>query len=55
MVMLIPFSLKMVERFIVTVEFIDWKMAPEPCRVVSLVSNVCMCASITDFADESLP
>ena len=45
----------MVERFIVTVEFIDWKMAADPTKVVSLFSIVTSCDSMTALADESLP
>ena len=33
-----PLSLKRQERFMVTVEFMDWKMAPDPTRVVSFFS-----------------
>jgi len=35
MVRLMPFRRKMTLRFIDTVEFIDWKMAPEPQSIVS--------------------
>ena len=55
MVMLIPFSRKMVERFIVTVEFMDWKIAAEPISVVSLFSTAISWEVITALADESLP
>ena len=54
-VMLMPFRWKMVERFIVTVEFIDWKMAAEPTRVVSFFSIIVSCDSMVALADESLP
>ena len=54
-VVLMPFRWKMVERFIVTVEFIDWKMAAEPTKVVSFFSNMVSCESMTALADESLP
>ena len=55
MVMLMPFRWKMVERFIVTVEFIDWKMAAEPTKVVSFFSKMVSCESMTALAEESLP
>ena len=55
MVMLTPLRWKMVARFMVTVEFIDWKMAPLPSSVVSFFSMQVVCASMTALADESLP
>ena len=39
-VRLIPLSLNMQSRFMVTVEFIDWNMAPEPHIVVSFFSRI---------------
>ena len=42
-------------RFIVTVEFIDWKMSPEPSSAVSCFSSMSFAASMTGFAEESLP
>ena len=35
----LPLSLKMQSRLMVTVEFIDWKMAPDPHRVVFFLSD----------------
>ena len=55
MVMLMPLNLKMVDKFMVTVEFIDWNMAPEPIIWVSLYCKAVVCASMTAFAEESLP
>ena len=51
----IPFSLKIQSRFIVTVEFIDWKMAPLPQRVVSFFSLIVSTALTTGTVEESLP
>jgi len=54
-VRLMPFSLKMQPRFIVTVEFIDWKMAPLPQRVVSFFSRIVSTAFTLGTVDESFP
>ncbi len=51
----IPLSLNMQSRFMVTVEFMDWKMAPEPQRVVSFFSRITSTAFTTGTAEESLP
>ena len=55
MVMLIPLSLKRHPRFIVTVEFIDWKMAPEPTRWVLFLLRIVSTLFTTASALLSLP
>ena len=50
-----PRNLKIVERFIVTEEFIALKIAPEPTRVVSFFSRILSTDSMTDFAVLSFP
>ena len=45
----------MQERFIVTVEFIDWKMEPEPMSVVSRFSRRMSMLWTTASAVLSLP
>ena len=54
-VRLMPRSLNIVARFIVMVEFIDWKMAPLPQAAVSLYSRNLSSPSIVASATESLP
>ena len=54
-VRLMPLSLKMQPRFIVTVLFIDWKMAPEPQRVVSFFSRIISTELTTGTVELSLP
>ena len=54
-VKLTPLSLKMTDRFMVTVEFIDWKMEPEPTRAVFFFSRMMSTAWITGAALLSLP
>ena len=54
-VRLIPFRWNSVARFIVTVEFIDWKMAPEPQAAVEPTWRNLSIATIVDSATESLP
>ena len=46
---------KMVLRFMLTVEFIDWKMSADPSSAESCFSFMIWAASITGLADESLP
>ena len=46
-VKLTPLSLKMTDRFMVTVEFIDWKMEPEPTRAVFFFSRMMSTALMT--------
>ena len=55
MVRLMPRRRKMQERFIVTVEFIDWKMEPEPMSVVSRFSRRMSMLWTTASAVLSLP
>lgn len=50
-----PFRLKITERFIETVEFIDWKMLPEPIMAVSFVWRTLSIPSTTAAALLSLP
>lgn len=50
-----PRRLKITERFIVTVEFIDWKMLPEPTIAVFLLARMMSIPSITGAALLSLP
>ncbi len=45
----------MLLRFMFTVEFIDWKMSPEPSSSVSGRCTSIRSVSITGFDDESLP
>ena len=52
---LIPRKWKMVLKFMFTVEFIDWKIIPEPSIAESCFSSIIFEASITGLADESLP
>ena len=54
-VRLMPRRLKITERFIVTVEFIDWKMLPEPTIAVFLLARMMSIPSITGAALLSLP
>lgn len=54
-VKLMPRRLKMVERFIVTVEFIDWKMLPEPTSTVLCFSRMTSAPWMTASALLSLP
>ena len=54
-VRLIPFRWNSVARFIVTVEFIDWKMAPEPQAAVEPNWRNLSMATIVASATESLP
>ncbi|GAB3723207.1 hypothetical protein GCM10027594_04140 [Hymenobacter agri] len=54
-VRLMPLSGKMVARFMVTVEFMVWKMEPEPSRVVSFLARIMSVASMTGWAELSLP
>ena len=54
-VKLMPRRWKMVFRFMVTVEFIDWNMLPEPSMAVSCFSSIICLHSITGFDEESLP
>ena len=49
------FSLKIQPRFMVTVEFIDWKMAPEPQSVVSFFSRMVSTAFTFGTVELSLP
>ena len=51
----IPFSLNMQSRFIVTVEFIDWKILPEPTIAVFRLARMMSIPSITGAALLSLP
>ena len=55
MVKFMPFNLKIVERFMVTEEFIALNIAPEPTKVVSFFSRILSTDSITDLAVLSLP
>ena len=55
MVKLTPLSLKITDRFIVTVEFIDWKIEPEPTNAVFFFSRMMSTALITGAALLSLP
>ncbi|MCY1557413.1 hypothetical protein D9M68_942620 [compost metagenome] len=50
-----PVSLKMVDRFIVTVEFSTWNTDPEPTIMVSFFSRTMSKPSITGFAQLSFP
>ena len=54
-VRLTPRRLKITERFIVTVEFIDWKMFPEPTIAVFRLARMMSMPSITGAALLSLP
>lgn len=54
-VRLMPRRLKITERFIVTVEFIDWKMLPEPTIAVFRLARMMSIPSITGAALLSLP
>ncbi len=54
-VKLMPLRLKIVLRFMLTVEFIDWNIYPEPISAESCFSLIISAASITGLADESLP
>ena len=54
-VKLMPRRWKMLLRFMFTVEFIDWKISPEPSRAESCFSFMMFAASMTGAADESLP
>ena len=54
-VRLMPRRLKITERFIVTVEFIDWKMLPEPTIAVFCLARMMSMPSITGAALLSLP
>jgi hypothetical protein len=47
--------LKIVERFIVTVEFIDLKIAPEPIKAESFFSRIISVDSTTALDTLSLP
>ncbi len=51
----IPFNLNMQPRFIVTVEFIDWKMVPEPHRDVSFWYLITSTAFMTGTVELSFP
>ena len=53
--MFIPLSLNMHPRFMVTVEFIDWKIAPEPHMVVSFSALIVSIDRTTGSAEESFP
>ena len=52
---LTPRSRKMALRFILTVEFMAWKMYPDPRSWVSCFSAMMLAASMTGFAEESFP
>ena len=54
-VRLMPLRWKITPRFIVTVEFIDWKMAPEPHSIVSFFSTILEMDLYTASAVLSLP
>ena len=54
-VKLMPRRWKIVLRFIVTVEFIDWKISPDPSIAESCFSSMMRAASTTGRAEESLP
>ena len=54
-VKLMPLRRKMVLRFMFTVEFIDWKISPDPSIAESCLLSIILAASITGLADESLP
>ena len=51
----IPFNFKITERFIEIVEFIDWKIEPDPIRIVPRFSLMISADSITDVDELSLP
>src|SRR5690606_11121125 len=55
MVILMPVMLNMVDKFMVTVEFIDLKMAPEPIKAVSFFSRTISVASIMALETLSFP
>src|SRR5690606_41072651 len=55
MVILIPRILKIVDKFMVTVEFIDLKIAPEPIKAVSFFSRTISVASIMALETLSFP
>ena len=42
MVKLIPFKWKITERFMVIVEFMDWKIEPEPTIACLLYTSRCV-------------
>ena len=50
-----PLSLKMTDRFIDTVEFIDWKIEPEPTRTVFFFSRIISTALIIGAVLLSFP
>ena len=55
MVKLIPFKWKITERFMVIVEFMDWKIEPEPTIAVFFLARMTSMASITGAALLSFP
>ena len=54
-VKLTPRRWNMVLMFMFTVEFMDWKIRPDPSIAVSLYSSMIRLVSMTGLADESLP
>ncbi len=54
-VKLIPRNLNITERFMLMVEFMDWKIEPDPRSVVSFFSRIRSMASITGTEELSLP
>ena len=50
-----PFMWKMVFMFMFTVEFMPWKMSPDPIMAESCFSAMMVADSTTAFAEESLP